>query len=251
MRKLLQLAILALLATSAFALDDCNSTQPSVQAPCIAQLSNGFQIRHVRREVVGENIRLYVSESNYTEIPASQITGYEADLTPVPVANKPAAPVPVSLDEHVNRAGQANGVDADFIRSVIRAESGANPKAVSRKGAQGLMQLMPATATKLGVKDSFDPAQNVNGGTQFLRELLEKYHGDAAKALAAYNAGPQRVQQYGGVPPYQETQQYVARVIRDYNRRKAAATKLAQANKQSAKKKQQLASAKPQHVTGE
>ena len=247
MRRLFQLAILALLATSAFAIDNCASPQPSVQAPCVAQLSNGFQIRHVRREVVGENVRLYVSESSYTEVPASQITSYEADLTPVTVADKPSAPAPVSLDEHVNRAGDANGVDADFIRSVIRAESGSNPKAVSRKGAQGLMQLMPATASKLGVKDSFDPEQNVNGGTQFLRELLEKYHGDAAKALAAYNAGPLRVQHYGGVPPFQETRQYVARVIRDYNRRKAAAAKSAQ----SAKKKQQLASAKPPNATGE
>jgi soluble lytic murein transglycosylase-like protein len=117
---------------------------------------------------------------------------------------------------------------------------------VSRKGALGLMQLMPATASKLGVKDSFDPEQNVNGGTQFLRELLVKYNGDAAKALAAYNAGPQRVQQYHGVPPYQETRQYVSKVIRDYNRRKAAAAKAT-----TAAKKQQVASAKSPHTAGE
>src|SRR4051794_1933243 len=225
MRKLLQLAILALLATSAFAVDDCASTQPTVQGRCVAQLSNGFEIRHIRREVVGENVRLYVSEASYTEIPASQISGYQADLTPLPVVAEKTPQL--SLDQHVMRAGETNGVDADFIRSVIKAESGANPKAVSRKGAQGLMQLMPATATKLGVKDSFDPGQNVNGGTQFLRELLEKYNGDAAKALAAYNAGPHRVQQYNGVPPYRETRLYVASVIRDYNRRKAAAAKAA------------------------
>jgi soluble lytic murein transglycosylase-like protein len=247
MRKLLQLAILALLATSAFAADECTSTQATVQAPCVAQLSNGFQIRHIRREVAGENVRLFVSESSYTELPASQIVGYEADLTPISVPEKPATPPPVSLEQHVARAGETNGVDADFIRSVIQAESGANPKAVSRKGAQGLMQLMPATATKLGVKDSFDPAQNVNAGAQFLRELLERYHGDAAKALAAYNAGPLRVQQYGGVPPYQETRQYVARVIRDYNRRKAAAAKIAP----TIKKKQQLATTKPPRALGE
>jgi soluble lytic murein transglycosylase-like protein len=244
MRKLLQLGILALVATSAFAVDDCASTLPNVQGRCVAQLSNGFAIRHIRREAAGENVRLYVSDSSYTELPASQIVRYEADLTPLPSPEKPAA-APLSIDQHVARAGEANGVDADFIRSVIKAESGSNSKAVSRKGAQGLMQLMPATASKLGVKDSFDPEQNVNGGTQFLRELLVKYNGDAAKALAAYNAGPKRVQQYHGVPPYQETRQYVAKIIRDYNRRKSAATKSAP------KKKQQIASAKPPNSVGE
>ena len=244
MRKLLQLGILALVATSAFAVDDCASTLPNVKGRCVAQLANGFEIRHIRREAAGENVRLYVSDSSYTELPASQIVRYEADLTPLPSPVIPAA-APLSIDQHVARAGEANGVDADFIRSVIKAESGSNPKAVSRKGAQGLMQLMPATASKLGVKDSFDPEQNVNGGTQFLRELLVKYNGDAAKALAAYNAGPQRVQQYHGVPPYQETRQYVAKIIRDYNRRKSAEIKSAP------KKKQQIASAKPPNSVGE
>jgi len=245
MRKLLQLAIFGLLATSAFAADDCAATLPTVQARCVAQLSNGFEIRHIRREVTGENVRLYISDSSYTEVPSSQISSYQPDLTPLPVVENSAPQL--SVDQHVVRAGETNGVDADFIRSVIRAESGSNPKAVSRKGAQGLMQLMPATATKLGVKDSFDPAQNVNGGTQFLRELLEKYNGDAAKALAAYNAGPHRVQQYNGVPPYRETRVYVASVIRDYNRRKAAAAKAAT----QAKKKQQIASAKSPHSAAE
>jgi hypothetical protein len=246
MQKLLQLGLLALLVTSAFAVDDCASSPPTVQAACVAQLSNGFEIRHIRRESIGENVRLYVSDSSYTELPASQIVGYQPDLTPPPAPAATGLATPVSIDQHVAHAGEANGVDADFIRSVIKAESGANPKAVSRKGAQGLMQLMPATASKLGVKDSFDPEQNVNGGTQFLRELLVKYNGDAAKALAAYNAGPQRVQQYHGVPPYQETRQYVSKVIRDYNRRKAAAAKAT-----TAAKKQQVASAKSPHTAGE
>ena len=116
-------------------------------------------------------------------------------------------------------------MDADFIASVIRAESGNNPRAVSPKGAQGLMQLMPGTASKLGVKDSFDPAENVDGGVRYLRELLLLYNNDMIKALAAYNAGPQRVQQYKGVPPYRETHAYVARVINDYNRKKLAQRK--------------------------
>src|SRR6185369_13976856 len=108
MRKLLQLGILALLATSAFAVDDCAATQASVQARCVAQLSNGFEIRHIRRVVTGDNVRLYVSDSSYTEIPASQIVGYQADLTPLPVVEK--ATLPVSIDQHVTRAGEANGV---------------------------------------------------------------------------------------------------------------------------------------------
>ena len=128
----------------------------------------------------------------------------------------------------VRNASTSSQIDADFIASVIRAESANNPRAVSRKGAQGLMQLMPQTATSLGVKDSFDPAANVDGGVRYLRELLVQYNGDAAKALAAYNAGPRRVQQYHGVPPYRETHVYVARVINDYNR-----TKIAQAKQQT------------------
>ena len=249
MRKLLQLGILALLATSAFAADDCSAKLPIVQAPCIAQLSNGFQIRLIRREAAGENVRLYVSDSSFTELPASQITGYESDLTPVAPSTPAAqtASAPLTIEQHVAQANLATGVDADFIQSVIKAESGANPHAVSPKGARGLMQLMPATATKLGVKDSFDPGQNIHGGAEYLRDLLVKYNGDAVKALAAYNAGPQRVAQYHGVPPYRETQLYVASIIRDYNRRKAAAAKLASTQK----KKQQIAAIKPPARTGE
>ncbi len=226
MRKPVLIVILALLALPALA-DDCASKANVVVAPCIAQLSNGFAIRHIRREVQGENVRLYVSAESYTELPLSQIASYEPDLTPAPApaASTPQIKPAVSLDTHVTTASDEHGVDADFIRAVIKAESGSNPRAVSRKGAQGLMQLMPGTATKLGVTDSFDPAQNVNGGTRYLRELLLRYHGDAIKALAAYNAGPDRVDRYKGVPPYNETRHYVANIIRDYNKRKAAETK--------------------------
>ncbi len=228
MRKLLTIGILALIALPAMAADDCASNAPVVVAPCVAQLANGFEVRHVRREVQGQNVRLYVSPESYTELPASQITGYTADLTPLPApaaSTAPAASASGSIADHVKSASEEHGVDADFIQAVIKAESGANPRAVSRKGAQGLMQLMPATASKLGVKDSFDPAQNVNGGTRYLRELLLRYHGDAIKALAAYNAGPQRVDLYHGVPPYDETRRYVANIVRDYNRRKSAEAK--------------------------
>jgi len=122
----------------------------------------------------------------------------------------------------VNEASGRYRLDPDFVSSVIKAESGFNVRAVSRKGAQGLMQLMPGTASQLGVSNAFDPKSNVDGGTRYLRELLERYNFDMVKALAAYNAGPQRVEHFGGVPPYSETRAYVARIVRDFNKKKTA-----------------------------
>ena len=127
------------------------------------------------------------------------------------------------LNEVVKAASGTYHLDPDLVNSVIRAESGFNVRAVSPKGAQGLMQLMPQTASELGVQNAFDPQANVEGGTRYLRELLERYDFDLIKALAAYNAGPQRVEQYGGVPPYYETKAYVARIVRDFNKKKLAA----------------------------
>ena len=146
-----------------------------------------------------------------------------------------------TLPEHIAKAGLQTGIDPDFIHSVIRAESGYNAKAVSPKGAQGLMQLMPATAAKLGVRDSLDPANNIDGGSRYLRELLLRYNGDAIKALAAYNAGPESVEKYQGVPPYRETRSYVARVINDFNRRKLCPNK----RKDSVCQEPRLAASKP------
>jgi soluble lytic murein transglycosylase-like protein len=109
---------------------------------------------------------------------------------------------------------------------VIRAESAFNHRAVSPKGARGLMQLMPSTAANLGVEDSFDPAANVNAGARYLRELLAQHHNDLVKALAAYNAGPGAVQRHRGIPPYRETINYIRRIINDYNRAKLAQQKV-------------------------
>lgn len=105
------------------------------------------------------------------------------------------------------------GVDISLVKAVIHAESGYNPNAVSPKGAQGLMQLMPRTAQGLKVSNSFDPKENIRGGVRYLRFLLDTFKGDVSLALAAYNAGLNRVSQYGGIPPYQETRDYVSRVL--------------------------------------
>jgi soluble lytic murein transglycosylase-like protein len=196
----------------------------------LAILRNGNSIRHQRHQVVGTVTRLYLTDSasNYIEYPTDQIERFEKDTAPDPAAatagtlQRQASVAPVNLNEVVNNAGARHQIDPDFINSVIRAESGGNSRAVSKKGAQGLMQLMPQTASQLGVANSFDPNANVEGGTKYLRELLEKYNFDVVKTLAAYNAGPKRVDQYHGAPPYYETQAYISRIIRDFNRQKLA-----------------------------
>jgi soluble lytic murein transglycosylase-like protein len=194
-----------------------------------AVLSNGFSIRHLRRETIGDTTRLYLSmdpKAGYVDVPSASVVRFEqeevAPPAPVETQTRPSAPPAPTLRDTVERAGSRQQIDPDFIASVIHAESGGNARAVSPKGARGLMQLMPQTAVKLGVEDSFDPVANVDAGARYLRQLLDQYHGDTVRALAAYNAGSQRVDQYRGVPPYRETRAYVSRIIRDYNKKKLA-----------------------------
>lgn len=126
----------------------------------------------------------------------------------------PCNPLPsMQLDQLIETSSKEQGVKPDLIRAVIDEESGGRPCAVSSKGAQGLMQLMPATANELGVKDPFDPKQNVNAGVQLLKQLLSKYNGDISLALSAYNAGEQRVDREGKVPEIAETKNYVTDIM--------------------------------------
>lgn len=118
----------------------------------------------------------------------------------------------------LNRAALTHDIPADFLQAVVRAESNFNPTAVSPKGAVGLMQLMPETAARYGVRDRYDPVQNVDGGCRYLKDLMALFQRDTRKVLAAYNAGQEAVKKYGGIPPYRETITYINRITQAYTR---------------------------------
>lgn len=213
---------------------------PSANGAEHVTLKNGFELDCVRREIVGDKVRLYFAaegsasagDSSYLEVAADSVVRVEtvAD-TPEPAATVKmpgpvtitAAPTKEEMHEMLAHAGAQHNIDEDLLASVVRAESGGQMRAVSRAGAKGLMQLMPGTANAMGVDDAFRPDQNISGGTAYLDSLLTRYHNNVALALAAYNAGPGAVDKYHGVPPYRETREYVARVIREFNRRKQIA----------------------------
>jgi len=205
-------------------------------------LRNGFEIDCARREAIDDGrVRLFLLPSaaspqsaSYIDLAADAVVGVEsfpdpvaAVPTPIPEEKAPAELTAAEMHTMLAKAGTQHHIDEDLLASVVKAESGGRVMAVSRTGAQGLMQLMPATATELGVADAFRPEQNIAGGTAYLDQLLLRYHDNAALALAAYNAGPGAVDKYHGVPPYRETRAYVARVIREFNRRKLQAAALA------------------------
>jgi soluble lytic murein transglycosylase-like protein len=184
-----------------------------------AVLWTGFRLHADRHETEGVNIRLYAN-GGMTEIPAAQISRFEADEQ-VPTI-QPTAAIPPSPEELVADAARRHGLPPDFVKSVVWVESAYRADAVSRKGAIGLMQLMPSTAREYGA-DPNDPRQNVEAGTRYLRDLLLKYQHDdhqVMRALAAYNAGPGAVDRYNGVPPYHETLAYVGRVLRKYEKQR-------------------------------
>jgi soluble lytic murein transglycosylase-like protein len=196
-------------------------------------LTNGFSLTCAHHGTVDGRFRLYTSanESNYIEFAPEDITSIETVPDPPAPKAEPGSEqgaaaraasarlTPADLHEMLATAGQAHHLDVDLLASVVKAESGGNPHARSRAGAKGLMQLMDGTATDLGVQDSYQPQDNIRGGSAYLDSLLTRYHDNLAKALAAYNAGPAAVDKYHGVPPYRETRLYVARVIHEFNRR--------------------------------
>ena len=226
MRRIIYIAvgILAALATLA----------PPARAGERVTLTNGFEILCHHHATAQAHIRLFLSagEDNFIDLTPREIAGYETVPDPPPqlVADAPPPPnpkadaklSPADLAEMLARAGHEHNLDVDLLASLVKAESGGNARAVSRAGARGLMQLMPATASDLGVQDTFKPDQNVRGGSTYLDWLLTRYHENLALALAAYNAGPAAVDKYHGIPPYHETRAYVARVIHEFNRRVAA-----------------------------
>ena len=196
-------------------------------------LANGFSYDCSRHEALeGARVRLFLLASdgsqtqNFIDRPTGEIVGFET-LPDPPKPTVPASAVPVAsaeptIAELLDRIGREHHIDATLLFSVIKAESNFHPNATSRAGARGLMQLMPGTAHDLGVTDITRIDQNIAGGAAYLDYLLTRYKDDVVKALAAYNAGPEAVDRYHGVPPYRETREYVNRVIGEFNRRKAA-----------------------------
>ena len=182
-------------------------------------LRSGQRLKVTGYQRIGDNYRLQM-KGGTVDVPVEQVAAIEPEeiFTPLP-------PVEVSKEpfgDLISAAAKRYSVDADLITSVIAAESNFDPKAVSLRNARGLMQLLPVTAARLGVKDIFDPAENIDAGTRYLRDLLQLYKNDLALTLAAYNAGPDRVQHYGRVPPFAETITYVRRVKQTYALRKSS-----------------------------
>jgi len=192
-------------------------------------MASGLRLHADRHEAEGGSVRIF-SEGGVVEMPQTAVAGYEREevvetvpAPPPPAAVIPPAPSAVAIPETPAElavwAAKKYQLPDSFVRSVMKAESGFQPNAVSPKGAIGLMQLMPETARVLGV-DPRNPQQNAEGGAQYLRQLLARYENDPNQvllALAAYNAGPAAVERYHGVPPYRETREYILRVLKNWD----------------------------------
>ena len=196
---------------------------PALRAEYVV-LRSGQRLAVTSYELLGDKYRLRVA-GGFVVVAVEDVVAIEPEevFKPVPAPPQPVVAQPFYRDL-VEAAAKRYNVDADLITSVIAVESNFDPKAVSRKNARGLMQLLPETAARLGVKNVFDPQENIEGGTHYLRDLLQKYNNDLVLTLAAYNAGPEKVQLYGRVPPYAETISYVRRVKRTYEKNKSAAS---------------------------
>jgi len=184
-------------------------------------LRSGARLNVTGYEILGDRYRLHI-KGGVAEVPVQDIVAIEPEEIFQPSTEPLTEKTP--FQKLIRDAAARYNLDPTLIHSVISIESNFDPKAVSRKNARGLMQLMPRTAELMGVKDSFDPAQNIDGGSHYLSDLLKKYGNDITLALAAYNAGPDSVDKYGRrVPPYLETMKYVQRIAKTYAKLKADA----------------------------
>jgi soluble lytic murein transglycosylase-like protein len=175
-----------------------------------AVLRSGQRLHVTSYEKTGETVQLQLAGGSVS-LAAAEIMSIEPEDT-FAASERPKSRLSVPYAEQIEAAALTYGLDPQLIACVIAVESKFDPRAVSRKAAYGLMQLLPQTASRMAVRDVFDPEQNINGGTHYLKELLERYKQNLALALAAYDAGPQMVDQYRGVPPFAETRNYVRQV---------------------------------------
>lgn len=192
-------------------------------APAHAEIvvfTSGRTMSVASHEALGDTITFRLRGGGDFTCAAALIESIRPDEVPYPSpAGGPAVAAPaltLTFDPLIDQLSERHGVEASLVRAVVRAESGFQPQALSRKGAQGLMQLMPATAARLMVENPFDPRSNLDGGIQYLRSLLDRYNGKLELALAAYNAGEAVVERFKGLPPFPETRQYVGRVLSFY-----------------------------------
>jgi hypothetical protein len=190
---------------------------PALRAEYVV-LRSGQRLTVTGYQLLGDKYVLQMTGGR-VEIAAADVVAIEPEDVFTPIPATPVVKPPYR--ELVEAAAKKYAVDADLITSVMAVESNFDPKAVSRKNAHGLMQLLPETAARLGVQNIDDPAENIDAGTRYLKELLQKYGNDLVLTLAAYNAGPERVQQYGRMPPFAETISYVRRVKRSYEKSKS------------------------------
>ena len=180
----------------------------------IALLSSGQTLKLEGHRVEDAMVVLLLRGGGEIGVPASAVRGFVPDE----VVEEIVAPGGDDMRELAVAVARKHGLDPDLVLAVVGVESAFRPRAVSSKGAQGLMQLMPRTAASLGVEDAFDPEQNLDGGVRHLGSLLAQYDGDVERALAAYNAGEGAVARHGGIPPFRETREYVKRVLERYER---------------------------------